>query len=55
MHNVKFVWASEDINNNANEYWLQVMNIARANTVTRITRCQQIMGREESGELQVKL
>jgi len=22
MHNVKFLWCSEEINKNANEYWL---------------------------------
>lgn len=39
MHNVKFLWASEEINNNSNEYWLRVLDIARKNTVSRIKRC----------------
>lgn len=39
MHNVKFLWASDEINNNANDYWLQVMDIARKNSLTRIKKC----------------
>lgn len=50
MHNVKFLWASEEINKHPDEYWLGVMNIARAFNITRIMRCSQIMGREESTE-----
>lgn len=38
MHNVKFLWASDEINNNANDYWLQVMDIARKNSLTRIKK-----------------
>jgi len=49
MDNVEFLWAS-DVMNDSN-YWLKVVNIARANTVTRITRCAQIMGRSESDSL----
>ena len=48
MEKVRFLWASDEINTHANEYWLRVMDIARKNTVTRLTRCAQIMGREES-------
>jgi len=48
MANVRFLWASDEINSHANEYWLRVMDIARKNTLTRLTRCSQIMGREES-------
>ena len=39
MHNVKFLWASDEINDNANEYWLKVLDIARKNTVSRVKRC----------------
>ncbi|KRW99149.1 hypothetical protein PPERSA_07392 [Pseudocohnilembus persalinus] len=53
MHNVKFLWASEEINKKPDEYWFRVLNIARHFSNTRITRCQQIMGREESGDLKV--
>lgn len=43
--NVEFLWAS-DVMDDTN-YWLKVLNIARLNTVKRITRCAQIMGRSE--------
>ena len=49
MENVEFLWASDVMNDT--EYWLKVLNIARINTVTRITRCAQIMGRSESESL----
>lgn len=39
MRNVKFLWCSDEINKRSSEYWLGVMNIARKNTVSRITRC----------------
>jgi tyrosyl-tRNA synthetase len=29
MHNVKFLWASDEINNHADEYWLRVLEISR--------------------------
>lgn len=28
LHNVKFLWASEEINKNPNDYWMRVMDIA---------------------------
>lgn len=49
MENVEFLWTSEVINKS--EYWLRVLNIARVNSVTRITRCSQIMGRSENETL----
>ena len=49
MKNVEFLWAS-DVMNDTN-YWLKVINIGRINTVTRIIRCAQIMGRSESDSL----
>jgi tyrosyl-tRNA synthetase len=48
MENVEFLWASEHMNQ---EYWLRVVRIGTLNTVTRITRCSQIMGRTESDSL----
>ena len=39
LSQVKFLWASDEINNNANEYWSRVIDIARKNNVTRIKRC----------------
>lgn len=50
MHNVKFLWASDEINNRPNDYWLRVLDIARKNTVNRIKRCGQIMGRNEDAD-----
>lgn len=35
----------------AAEYWPLVMDVARRNTVKRITRCSQIMGRSGEGEM----
>lgn len=52
MRNVQFLWASEEINKNPNEYWLRVMDIARKNNLNRITRCCTIMGREESTSME---
>jgi len=49
MKNVEFLWASDVMNDT--DYWLKVLNIARINTVTRITRCAQIMGRSEKEDL----
>jgi len=48
MKNVEFVWASETMDQ---DYWLSVLRIAKLNTVKRITRCAQIMGRSESDSL----
>ena len=53
MSNVKFLWASDEINKKSNEYWLQVIDIARKNSVTRIKRCATIMGRKEEDDLSV--
>ena len=47
MTSVIFKWASDSILADANEYWQIVLDIARKNSVTRITRCAQIMGRHE--------
>lgn len=46
---VEFLWAKDVMSDD--EYWKKVVNIARLNTVTRITRCSQIMGRSESENL----
>ena len=48
MKNVEFLWASELMDQ---EYWLRTIQIARANTVKRIIRCSQIMGRSEDDAL----
>ncbi|MBU3941118.1 MAG: tyrosine--tRNA ligase [Nanoarchaeota archaeon] len=48
MKNVEFLWASEHMNQ---DYWLTVIKIGALNSVTRITRCAQIMGRSEKDSL----
>jgi hypothetical protein len=37
MTNVEFLWASDEINAHANDYWLRVMDIARRNNVPRVS------------------
>nr|XP_043628570.1 tyrosine--tRNA ligase 1, cytoplasmic-like [Erigeron canadensis] len=51
LENVEFLWSSEEINSRAHEYWPLVMDIARRNKLPRITRCCQIMGRNEQDDL----
>ena len=51
LKNVKFLWASEEINKKAKEYWQNVINIATHNNVKRIIRCCQIMGRKDNEAL----
>lgn len=51
MSRVEFRWAAEDINRNANDYWMRVMDIARKFNVPRIKRCAQIMGRKDEDDL----
>ena len=46
---VEFLWAKEVMADD--KYWKKVVDIARHNTVTRITRCSQIMGRSETESL----
>ena len=48
---VKFVWASEEIDKYGDEYWKLVMDIATKFSVSRITRCTEIMGRSETDNL----
>ncbi len=50
LENVKFMRSTDLINNGT--YWKTVMQVARNNTVNRITRCSQIMGRSEKDSLQ---
>ena len=51
MQNVRFLWASDEINNHADEYWTLVMDIARVNNLARIQRCCTIMGRKDTDEM----
>lgn len=51
LSNVRFLWASEEINARADEYWGRVMDISRTNNITRIKKCCTIMGRGEGDEM----
>eukprot|EP00195_Chlamydomonas_chlamydogama_P008917 CAMPEP_0202899462 /NCGR_PEP_ID=MMETSP1392-20130828/7688_1 /ASSEMBLY_ACC=CAM_ASM_000868 /TAXON_ID=225041 /ORGANISM="Chlamydomonas chlamydogama, Strain SAG 11-48b" /LENGTH=385 /DNA_ID=CAMNT_0049585645 /DNA_START=282 /DNA_END=1439 /DNA_ORIENTATION=- len=51
LSRVEFLSSSEEINKRPDEYWTLVMDIARKNSLKRITRCSQIMGRTESDDL----
>lgn len=48
---VEFLFASEEINKRPDEYWSIVMDIARHNSINRMMRCCQIMGRKESSDM----
>ena len=48
LKNVEFIWAAKSMNQ---DYWLSVLKIARLNSVKRVTRCSQIMGRSDSTSL----
>lgn len=49
MDNVEFIWASDLMKDQ--DYWLTVLRIGTLNTVPRITRCAQIMGRTDESSL----
>lgn len=49
LDNVKFVWANDAMSDP--NYWKIVMNIATTNSLARITRCSQIMGRSQKDSL----
>jgi len=51
LSNVRFLWASEEINKRPEEYWSRVMDISRNSNITRIKKCGTIMGRGEGDEL----
>ena len=51
LDNVLFLWCCEEINKSPEKYWQTVINISRKNTVDRMTRCSQIMGRDEKEKL----
>lgn len=46
MKNVEFIWASDLVKDPA--YWETVLKLSTHSTITRVMRCGQIMGREES-------
>ena len=47
LRNVRFLWASDEINKKSDVYWQHVIDVARRNTLKRIKRCGQIMGRKD--------
>ena len=51
LDNVEFIWSSEEINKRSDEYWKLVLDIATNFNLTRIKKCTQIMGRDESDDL----
>jgi len=51
LANVQFLWASEEINKRAEEYWSLVIDISRKFNITRIKKCSQIMGRAEGDDM----
>lgn len=53
MSNVKFLWASDFINQRPNDYWLKVMKIAQNSSLNRVKKCSQIMGRKNADNLSV--
>ena len=51
LENVKFLWASDEINKRADEYWSMVMDISTKHSLNRILKCTTIMGRSEGYDL----
>ena len=51
LENVEFVWASDFIERFSDKYWFNVLQISLRNSIARIKRCGQIMGRTASDEL----
>ncbi len=51
MNNVEFIWSSEEINKRSAEYWKLIIDISTKFKLNRITKCTQIMGREDTDEL----
>lgn len=48
--NLKFLWASEEIDKHSDVYWSLVMDICRTFNITRLKRCTKILGRTEAQE-----
>jgi tyrosyl-tRNA synthetase len=51
LDNVEFIWSSDEINKRSDEYLKIVLDIATTFNLSRIKKCTQIMGREESDDL----
>lgn len=46
MTNVRFLWASDEINKDSDAYWMRVMDISMRFNLTRMKKCATIMGRK---------
>lgn len=51
MSNVKFLWCSDHITRDAAKYWMNVMDISKTFTISRLLKCCQALGRSESTSL----
>lgn len=51
MDRVKFLWASEEIHARHFDYWQLLIDISSNNSLTRVQRCTQIMGRSDKESL----
>ena len=51
LRNVKFLFASDEINKNSQKYWSLVIDIACKFNIERIKNCSQIMGRLDKEKL----
>jgi tyrosyl-tRNA synthetase len=50
LSNVEFVWASEEIARRPAEYFSLILDIATKNSLKRVLKCGQIMGRKDFDE-----
>lgn len=48
---IKFLFASEEINNKSGEYWQLVMDVMRHTSLNRMIKCCQIMGRSSTDNI----
>lgn len=51
LSKVEFLWASDEINKEPKKYWELVMDVAMKNSLNRVVRCSQIMGRGDTDDL----
>lgn len=50
LENVRFLWTSEEIARDPANYWRRVMDVAKKNSINRMKRCCQIMGRADGDD-----
>ena len=51
MDRVRFLWASEEFEKRSDTYWPLVLDISTKNSLARIKKCTQIMGRKNEAKL----